>query len=399
MAEVSTIVEGIKGIKDLYKWWKRRKGEFWKVRIKEEEKIVRIKEVPEMFGGQYLLIQDIITGDHTLLDIREIKPIKKLTEKEAERIAYKKIDIMKAVNFIKKLTQEDGGVLSHEGSIALPSPSAQSLLALYELNKIYPEKNILPKEELEKRIKWLANLDEWRDWEGHKFNCFAASTTLWALSATFESISEELKPKVLQTIKELSLKIIDNFDKKEKGWSWSIEVKPTYPFFTFFALKSLKEAKKFLPQEIVGRIENLEIEAIEELRKYLKSDGDYGNLAMALWTIYEISGERIKEEEILAKIYEGVEKMKSIPLHTKPTEFHIHIMVPTVIIPMVKIAPESVYTIKAVKKFLSWMRETQEEGWRWVHVSKDSSWVTAQVLLAYTTIVKTAEVLQEIILP
>ena len=394
-----TEIDVVAIIKEGYKWWKKRRGEYWKVKIKEEERIVKIKEVPEVFGKSFILIEDIATGEHIFLDVKDVKPLRQLTKKEAEKLAFKKIDIFKAIDFIKKLTQEDGGVLSHEGSMVLPSPSAQSLLALFELDKIYPEKNILPKEELDKRVKWLSNLEEWRDWEGHTFNCFAASTCLWALSATFNLISEQIKDKVLQKIRELSLKIIDNFDEEEKGWAWIKGVKPTYPFYTFFALKSLKEARKFLFIETLKEIENLEIEAIRRLREYLETNGDYGNTAMALWVIYEIQGERIKDAKILAKIYDGIEKMESVPLHTRPMEFHIHIMVPTVIIPMVKIAPESVYTINAVKKFLAWMRESQVEGWRWTHVSKDSSWATAQVLLAYATIVRTPEVLQEIMLP
>lgn len=397
MANAGLIVEGIKGARELYELWKKKKGQFYKVKVKGEERIIRVADVPEAFGGRFLLVEDVTTGDHTILDVRDVKPVKKLTKKEAEKMAFKKIDIFKAVNLIKKLTLEDGGVLSHQGSMALPSPSAQSLLALFELDRIYPERNILPRGELEKRVEWLANLKEWKDWEGHPFNCFAASTSLWALAATFNLLSEELKLKVTQTIRELSLKIIDNFDEEERGWSWNKNVKPTYPFYTFFAIKSLKEAKKFLPQEILEKVKKLEAKAAEGSRDYLKTDGDYGNTAMSLWTIYEVSGEKIKNEKLLAKICDGIEKMESIPLHTRPIEFHIQIMVPTVIIPMVEIAPESIYTIKAVKRFLKWMKETQEEGWRWVHASKDSSWATAQVLLAYATIMRTPEVLQEIL--
>jgi len=353
-----------------------------------------IKDVPDSLKNK---IKHFFEYYKTLEPGKWVKVKKWLGKKEAEKMAFKKIDIFKAINLIKKLTLENGGVLSHQGSVALPSPSAQSLLALFELNKIYPERNILTKEELEKRVEWLTNLKEWKDWEGHPFNCFAASTSLWALAVTFDSISEGLKRKVAQTIRELSLKIIDNFDEEERGWSWNKNVKPTFPFYTFFAIKSLKEAKKFLTQEILEKVKKIEVEAVEGSRDYLKTDGDYGNTAMSLWTIYEVLEEKIKNEKLLAKIYDGIEKMETIPLHTRPIEFHIQIMVPTVIIPMVKIAPESIYTIKAVKRFLKWMKETQEEGWRWVHAFKDTSWATAQVLLAYATIIRTPEVLQEIL--
>jgi len=384
-------------LKEGYKWWKKRKGESWKVEVKGEERIIRIKETPETFGKRFIIVEDIATGDHTLMDMKDVKPITKLTKNEAEKMAFKRIDIFKAIRFIKKLTQEDGGVLSHEGSMALPGPSAQSLLALYELSNIYPEKNILPKDELEKRVRWLANIREWRDWEGHPFNCFAASASLWALSVTFGLISKKLKSKVTKTARKLSSRIIDNFNEEEHGWSWTKEVKPTYPFYTFSALKSLKEAKRFLPNGTLEMIATLETEAIKGLRGYLKTNGDYGNTAMALWAIYETQGEKIEDERALAKICNAIEKKKSIALHTRPLEFHIQIMLPEVIIPMVKIAPESIYTVRAVKKFLEWMKETQEEGWQWVHVSKDASWATAKALLAYATVIRTPEVFQKII--
>ena len=88
--------------------------------------------------------------------------------------------------------------------------------------------------------------------------------------------------------------------------------------------------------------------------------------------------------------------MESIPLHTHPKEFHLQIMAPEVLVPIIKVAPKSEYTIRAVKKFLRWAKETQNEGWRWYHVGKDASWATARVLLAYTTIMRTPEVAQEI---
>lgn len=381
-----------------YKWWKSKKGEVFEVIVKEQKRLIKVKEVPKAFNSHVILAEDILSGEDIFLMINETTPIKKLTQEEAEKMTLKRINIYRAINLIKDLTEEDGGVLSHQGSGPLPGPSAQCLLALYELDRFFPQENILPKDELEKRVQWLVDINIMKDWEGHQFNCFVVSMALWAITTVYNSISSEiLKKKAILKIGELSLEVINNFDEKEKGWSWTREVRPTYPFYTFFALKALKQAEPFYSPSLLRNIRKISHEVYKGLVDYLKDERDYANTAMALWALQEILNKKIKHQQYLPKIVASIEKMESIPLHTNPIEYHLQIMPSTVFVALATIAPDNNQTAKAAKILLQWMRETQNEGWRWVHVGSDSSWATAWVLLAFLKISQTLPLVQQIL--
>lgn len=401
MADVGFLIEGVKGAKELYKWWKKKKGRIFRVLINGKEKIVRIKGLSEELGGHFVLVEDLLANESPrILDVKEIKPIEELSEKEVKRF-LKKIDLLKAVNLIKRLTTEKGGVLSHKVSIPLPSPSAQCLMALSELERLFPENNILSKEERMKRVRWLSELQEWRDWEDHELNCFALSSCIWALSTEFYHPSvRKLKRKIKSSIRKASLLLIENFNYKEGGWSWKKDVEPIHPFYTFFAIKALREARKIIFNEIAQKTEEIEPKVREYLYYYLQKNKDTVGLAMSLWGIHEIEGETLPPkvmEETLVNIFVGIEKMEAIPLHTKPIEFHLQFFMPMAVIPMILTAPDSPHTLRSVQRVFKWMKEKQNEGWGWGGIKEDASWATAWVLLIFSTVVKNLKLLQEIL--
>lgn len=111
-------------------WWKRRRVEIYGVIPGEDERIIEVREVPDEFGVPSIATEDILT------DKSNFNSLEKITFREK---ILKKIEIFRRIDRIRELTQIDGGVLSHKGSVVLSSLGTSSLLAPYELDKLYPK--------------------------------------------------------------------------------------------------------------------------------------------------------------------------------------------------------------------------------------------------------------------
>lgn len=73
MADPSLIIEGVKGAKELYEWLKKRKGKVFRVLVNGKEKIIRIKDIPEPFGGHFVLAEDLMANEEPMfLKIKSI---------------------------------------------------------------------------------------------------------------------------------------------------------------------------------------------------------------------------------------------------------------------------------------------------------------------------------------
>ena len=313
---------------------------------------------------------------------KSIEEVRKWWEKQ------KGIDILKAVNFMGRMLTKDGGVLSHEGSRPLPSPSAISLLGLIDLNNWLKGERILSQKELELRAKWLASLENWTDWEGHDFNCFAAGTCIWALDAAMPFVKNgELRRKMKASILKAAKLLNDHFNERLGAWSWHKNVKPAYPIYTFVAQKGLEVSKKYTTdRKFLRVIKQRRMKVVRFFKTYLREGKSGGQKSVCLWGLYEL-GEKVRiKEEHLRDIYLTIEKMEEEPLHTEPIEFYFQFVTPLAVIPLILLAPQSEYTRNAVKKVVRWIKEKQNEGWGWGHVKKDNTWTTGWIFKVLSTI-------------
>lgn len=384
-----------KGIPYAYKWWKKHKGKAFQVLINGKERFVRVDPIKET-KGYFLKMVDLETNEKFTCPLFEIRQVKEVAKEDAKKIIGKKIDIHKAISFIKKLTTSEGGVFSHSShSTPLPSPSAQSLLALYRLDELFGD--IISLDELYLRAGWILSLENFSDWEKHNLNCFALSTCVHALGVIHDGIlDEEIRNKIRLFVIEGSKKILPEFNEEERGWSWCKEATPTYPFYTFHALQALAKAKEFVEGGFKNEIETKTIESMESFKHYLKTGKDAGQQSMCLWGLYLFANETINDEKYLKNIHKGIERMDAMPMHTQPEEFYIQFFMPKTVIPMNLVAPDSLYTIDATKKVLNWIKANQNEGWPWESIGEDATWATAKVFMVITELAKNPRALQNI---
>lgn len=384
------------GIKELIKFWKVRRGNVYRVILKGEEKVIQVKEVLTDFPGA-LVIREVPYGtEDRIIRMNDLaRTITKINKNEIKMLEIKTPDIIKAVSFIKSLTDNKGAVKSEMISPPLAGPSAQCLIALHRVKEQWGS-NILPQDEFNKRVKWIVDLREWRDFHGNRSNCFVVSHCLQAVCEVFDKIKDvDLKKDALHAIEIEAEEILKHQNADEGGWSWSKEAVPPYPYYTFFALKALNDAQKILVhnKSLNKKIAEKKQIGIEYLNNYLNKMQEFLESKyviqqiMAIWGKYEIKGDIIKDERYFENMYQIIDRMESLPMPTKP-DFWINFFTPKAIIPMIKIAPDSTYTFNAIGKVIEWIKQNQNEGWGWYGFEGDTTWATAKVLMILIELVR-----------